>query len=307
MSKKIVLVTGASTGFGRDTAETLARAGHSVFASMRDTEGKNRVNAVALRGLASTENLAITPLDLDVTNEASVERAVEAILSTAGRIDVVVNNAGRAAAGVSEAFTAGQVRELFEVNVIGLHRVTRAVLPALRRQGEGLVINVGSVLGRVTFPFFGIYGASKFAVEALTDSYRYELSQLGIEVVLVQPSAYPTSMYANVQRAADPARATEYGEISQVPGQMFATFTELFESSSAPNPHDVAEAIERLISQPKGSRAARTVVGSPFGADAVNAYAASVQAKVIEGLRLEHLTSAMAAAPARWPKPGAER
>jgi len=296
MSTKIVLVTGASTGFGRDTAETLARAGHSVFASMRDTEGKNREHAMALRGLASTENLTIVPLDLDVTSEASVGRAIEIILRTAGRIDVVVNNAGIAAAGVSEAFTAGQVRELFEVNVIGLHRVTRAVLPALRRQGEGLVVNVGSILGRVTFPFFGIYGASKFAVEALTDSYRYELSQLGVEVVLLQPSAYPTPMYANMQHAADPERATEYGEISQVPGKMFATFTELFESSSAPNPHDVAEAIERLISQPKGFRAARTVVGSPFGADAVNAHAASVQAKVIEGLGLGHLTNGPAAA-----------
>ena len=307
MSKKIVLVTGASTGFGRDTAETLARAGHFVFASMRDTEGRNRVQAVALRGLASTENLTIIPLDLDVTSEASVERAIETILRTAERIDVVVNNAGIASAGVSEAFNAEQVRELFEVNVVGLHRVTRAVLPALRRQGEGLVINVGSILGRVTFPFFGIYGASKFAVEALTDSYRYELSQLGIEVVLVQPSAYPTPMYANMQQAADPARATEYGEISQVPGRMFATFSDLFESSSAPNPHDVAEAIERLISQPKGSRAARTVVGSPFGADAVNAHAASVQAKVIEGLGLGHLTSGTATAPVPRPEPDAER
>jgi NAD(P)-dependent dehydrogenase (short-subunit alcohol dehydrogenase family) len=283
MSKKIVLVTGASTGFGRDMAKTLARAGHSVFASMRDTEGKNREHAMTLRGLASTENLTIVPLNLDVTSEASVERAIETILRTAGRIDVVVNNAGIAAAGVSEAFTAEQVRELFEVNVVGLHRVTRAVLPALRGQGEGLVINVGSILGRVTFPFFGIYGASKFAVEALTDSYRYELSQLGIEVVMVQPSAYPTPMYANMQQAADPARATEYGEISQIPSKMFATFTELFESSSAPNPHDVAEAIDRLVSQPKGSRAART-----------------------EGLGLGHLTTGTAAASAPRPEPVAE-
>jgi NAD(P)-dependent dehydrogenase (short-subunit alcohol dehydrogenase family) len=291
MSKKIVLVTGASTGLGRDTAETLARAGHSVFASMRGTEGKNRAHTTALRRLASKETLTIIPLDLDVTSEASVERAVETLLRTAGRIDVVVNNAGIASAGVSEAFTAEQVRELFEVNVVGLHRVTRTVLPALRQQGEGLVINVGSILGRVTFPFFGIYGASKFAVEALTDSYRCELSQLGIEVVLVQPSAYPTPMYANLQHAADPTRAAEYGEISKIPGKMLSTFTELFESSSAPNPHDVAEAIERLISQPNGSRATRTVVGSPFGADAVNANAASVQAKVIEGLGLGHLTN----------------
>src|SRR5262250_1756401 len=237
MSTKIVLVTGASTGFGRDTAETLARAGHSVFASMRDTEGKNRVHALALRGLASTQNLTITPLDLDVTSEASIERAVQTILRTAGRIDVVVNNAGLASAGVSEAFTAEQVRELFEVNVIGLHRVTRAVLPALRRQGEGLVVNVGSILGRVTFPFFGIYGASKFAVEALTDSLRYEVSQLGIEVTLVQPSAYPTPMYANIQQPADLDRAGAYGAVGEIPGALFKHFVTLFQSAGAPNPH----------------------------------------------------------------------
>src|SRR5499425_81590 len=235
MSTKIVLVTGASTGFGRDTAETLARAGHSVFASMRDTEGKNRVHALALRGLASTENLTITPLDLDVTSEASVEGAVETILRTAGRIDVVVNNAGLAAAGVSEAFTAGQVRELFEVNVIGLHRVTRAVLPALRRQGEGLVVNVGSILGRVTFPFFGIYGASKFAVEALTDSLRYEVSQLGIDVILLQPSAYPTPMYSSAQQPADTHTVAAYGAIGEIPRTMFAHFMKMFQAPAAPN------------------------------------------------------------------------
>jgi short-subunit dehydrogenase len=107
------------------------------------------------------------------------------------------------------------------------------------------VINVGSILGRVTFPFFGLYGASKYAVEALTDSYRYELSQLGVDVVLVQPSAYPTSMYASAQQPADTARAEAYGEIGAIPGKMFATFTEIFRSKNAPNPHDVPAAIAK--------------------------------------------------------------
>ena len=112
----------------------------------------------------------------------------------AGRIDVLINNAGIASAGVTEAFTPDQAKVVFNTNVVGVLRTSRAVLPAMRRQGDGLIINIGSILGRVTFPFFAIYGASKFTIEALTDSLRYEVSQLGIDVALVQPSAYPTSM-----------------------------------------------------------------------------------------------------------------
>jgi NAD(P)-dependent dehydrogenase (short-subunit alcohol dehydrogenase family) len=173
--------------------------------------------------------------------------------------------------------------------VVGLLRTSRAVLPAMRRQGDGLIINIGSILGRVTFPFFGIYGASKFAVEALTDSLRYEVSQLGIDVALVQPSAYPTPMYANVQTPADAERATAYGAVGEIPGAMFKHFMTTFQSPGAPDPHDVAEAIARLVAQPKGSRPARTVVGAAFGSDIVNRQTAPVQADVVQALGLSHL------------------
>ena len=189
--QKIILITGASSGFGRDTAETLAAAGHKVFAGVRDVAGRNLAVADALR------SKGIEPVALDVTSDPSVNAAIAAVLAkSGGKLDVVINNAGIASAGVSETFTPEQLRDLFEVNVFGIQRVIRAVLPTLRKQGDGLIINTSSILGRVTFPFFGLYGASKFAVEAMTDSYRYELSQLGIDVVLVQPSAYPTNMYA---------------------------------------------------------------------------------------------------------------
>lgn len=282
---KIILITGASTGFGRDTAETLARAGHRVFAAMRDIAGRNRKHADALRG----QNINV--VELDVTDDGSVERAVASVLKETGRIDVLVNNAGMASAGVSEAFTPDQAKVLFNTNIIGIHRTTRAALPSMRAAGDGLIINIGSVLGRVTFPFFGIYGASKFAVEALTDSYRYELSQLGVDVVLVQPSAYPTNMYASIQQPADAARATAYGATGEIPGKMFATFTEMFSSAGAPNPHDVASAIAALIERAKGERPARTIVGQPFGSDAVNAATAPVQLGVIETLGLGRLAS----------------
>jgi NAD(P)-dependent dehydrogenase (short-subunit alcohol dehydrogenase family) len=286
---KTVLITGSSTGFGRDTAETLARAGHRVFASMRAIGGRNREHAEGLRRLGSAENLNLEIVDLDVTSSDSVDRAVASVLEKTGRIDVLVNNAGVASAGVSEAFTLDQAQALFDTNVFGVLRTTRAVLPGMRRQRDGLVINVGSILGRVTFPFFGLYGASKFAVEALTDSFRYELSQLGVEIVLVQPSAYPTTMYSTAQQPGDSDRSGEYGDIGKIPGELFAHFMQVFEAPNAPNPHDVAEAIVGLIAQPKGKRPVRTVVGAPFGADVVNAQIAPVQSQVVERLGLGEL------------------
>jgi len=281
---KTILVTGAATGFGRDIAETLARAGHKVFASMRGPRAKNLEHANALA------KQRIDVVELDVSDDASVDRAVKDVLARAGRIDVLVNNAGIASAGVTEAFTADQAKVVFNTNVVGVLRATRAVLPAMRKQGDGLIVNIGSVLGRVTFPFFGIYGASKFALEALTESLRYEVSQLGIDVVLVQPSAYPTPMYANIQHPADGERVKAYGQVGEIPGAMFKHFMTTFQSANAPDPHDVADAIEKLVARPKGSRPERTVVGAPFGADRVNEQTAPVQAHVVEALGLAHLS-----------------
>jgi NADP-dependent 3-hydroxy acid dehydrogenase YdfG len=284
---KIILITGASTGFGRDTAETLALSGHTVFASMRDPKVKNKAHADALQGKG------IEVVELDVTDTQSVEQAITNVVLQAGRIDVLINNAGVASAGVTEAFTDEQASALFDVNVIGLHRVTRAVLPTFRQQKDGLIINIGSILGRVTFPFFGIYGASKFAVEALTDSLRYEVSQLGIDVALVQPSAYPTQMYGSASQPADTARVTEYGEVGEIPAAMFGQFMAMFESADAPNLHDIADAISDLIDAPKGTRPARTVVGVSFGADTLNDATTSVQADTVKALGLDHLETVL--------------
>ena len=128
-------------------------------------------------------------------------------------------------------------------------------------------------------------------MEALTDSLRYEVSQLGVDVVLVQPSAYPTPMYANVQQPADAGRASDYGAVGQIPGAMFQHFMTTFQGPNAPDPHDVAEAIARLIATPKGERPARTIVGAAFGSDVVNAQTAPVQAQVVESLGLGHLAT----------------
>ena len=282
---KTILVTGASSGFGRLTAETLSKSGHKVFAGFRSAEGARKQIADELKA----KNIEI--LKVDVTDQASVDTAIVQLLEKSGnKLDVVVNNAGMASAGLSEAFTAEQARDLFEVNVFGVQRVLRATLPVLRAKRAGLVINVGSILGRVTLPFFGLYGASKYAVEAMTDSYRYELSELGVDVVLVQPSAYPTNMYAAAQRPANGELAKSYGETAEVPGKILKTFMTLFRGENAPNPQDVATAIDKIVATPAGSRLERVVVGLPFGSDAVNTAVAPIQRGVIESLGLGDLT-----------------
>lgn len=290
---KTILITGTSSGFGRDAALTLAAAGHRVFATMRDVEGRNRE---AARALQARE---ISVVELDVTDDRSVDYALQDVLdASGGRLDVVINNAGLMIQGLSEAITAVQVRQMFEVNVFGMQRVMRAALPAMREAGSGLVINIGSIVGRVTIPFVGLYGASKHAVEAMTESYRYELSQLGIDVVLVQPSAYPTNLYAAHLAPADAGREAGYGEIAQAPKAFVGFLHELFDSADAPDPHDVAQALLRIVDTPAGQRPARLVVGAPFGADEVNRVVEPIQAQMVAGIGMQGLAALKVSTPA---------
>src|SRR5258706_6671681 len=229
-TSKTILITGASSGFGRAMAETMAADAHKVYGGVRDLAGRNSAAAEALRGKG------VEVLELDVTSDAEVEDGIKSLLArSGGRLAVVINNAGVFSAGVSESFTTGQLRDLFEVNVIGVQRLMRATLPTLRAQRDGLVVNIGSILGRVTFPFLGLYGASKYALEALTDSYRYEPLQLGIDVVLVQPSAYPTNLIAAGQKPGDARTGTAYGEIGAIPAKMVETFKGMVKGENAPN------------------------------------------------------------------------
>ncbi|QJW93945.1 SDR family oxidoreductase [Frigoriglobus tundricola] len=284
--RKTILITGASNGFGNDAAKALAAAGHHVFATMRDVNTRHRVPAEALRAKG------IETLELDVTNNASVDAAFAALFQkTGGTLDVLVNNAGLFSQGVSETYTPEQVRDLFEVNVFGIQRVTRAALPAMRKTKSGLIVNVGSILGRVTIPFMGLYGASKHAVEALTDSYRYELSQLGVDVVLVQPSAYQTNLYAAIQKPADGGRAAGYGDVAALPGRFAEFLHGVFSSADAPDPQDVTKALVVLIATPAGQRPDRVLVGAPYGADAANAALKPIQGQLVSGIGFDVLST----------------
>lgn len=257
-----MLVTGSNSGLGRLTAEALARGGYAVFAGVRESAGRNAGAAEELRGLAEAEGLSLRVVDLDVTNDASVERAVGEVAGAEGRIDVVVNNAGGVYAGPIEAFTAEEARRQFDVNVFGVLRVNRAALPRMREQGSGLLVQVGSVVGRVALPYSGLYGATKFALEGLTEAYRHELAPFGVEASIVEPGTYPTGLGAKRALPADGARVASYGERL---GSFFGRFAEATEEAGGA-PREVADAIAGLIGAPPGKRPLRTVV-APGGQD----------------------------------------
>jgi NAD(P)-dependent dehydrogenase (short-subunit alcohol dehydrogenase family) len=256
---RVVLIPGSSTGFGRATAEAMARRGYSVFATMRDSAGRNTSHREALESLAKRENLALRVLEMDVASDESVSSATQEALKSAGRIDVVVNNAGVAMLGITEAYSIAKMQRLFEVNVFGAARVNRAVLPAMRRQRSGLLIHVSSAAGRVVVPYVGIYSASKFALEALADSYRSELAPFGVDSVIVEPGIHRTPILENFQAPDDEGRAAEYRPDADYVARVKAVFDAANAAPETPGSEEVAEAFIRLVEMPAGTRPLRTV------------------------------------------------
>lgn len=286
-SKQVIFITGASTGFGRLFAETLARHGYTVFATMRDPQGKNAKNAADLLALASRESLSIFTLECDVTSDASVELAVRAAIAQAGRIDVAINNAGYGIIGLAEAITTQQAQQIMDTNFMGCVRVNRAVLPHMRRHRKGLLMHVSSGAGRVVIPAFSLYTASKFAMEALAETYRYELASQGIESVVVEPGAYQTPVFGNLVYAADEARGDTYGLASHIPTKMTTLL-----ANTAGDPQEVADAVLRIIETPVGQKKLRYRISkSDLGVDEVNATCERVQARLLEMFGLTTETS----------------
>ena len=254
-----ILVTGSTSGFGRLTVETLARQGYTVFAGMRAVAGKNAPTAEELRALAEREHLALHIVEIDVTDDASVEQAIESLVGSTGRLDVVVNNAGMSYSGPLEAFTLEQVQQQFETNVFSVLRVNRAALPHMRRQGSGLLLQIGSIIGRIALPFLGLYGATKFTLEGLTESYRYELAPFGIDAAIIEPGTFPTAISAKRQLAADTERFALYQTAMNA---FTAPFYAENRSATPPNPQEVADAVARVIAQPAGERPLHTIVAT---------------------------------------------
>ncbi|HEV2481771.1 MAG TPA: SDR family oxidoreductase [Puia sp.] len=259
MDNKVVLITGTNSGFGWLAAKSCAAAGHSVYATMRDTTGRNADKAKTLAREAGIE-----VLEVDVTDRRSVSGAISTVVKKEGKIDVLVNNAGLYATGIAETFTEEDLGKVLDVNVSGPWRTLRGVLPQMRKQGRGLIINISSVAGRFSFPFQMAYNVSKFALEGLTECLHYELRPLGVDVVSLQPGAFPTDIWGKIVAGSDIAVVGEYGDLANVPAQIGAGIGQMFEAMK-PDPQLVADAILRLIDSPAGKRPLRTVVDPVTG------------------------------------------
>jgi NAD(P)-dependent dehydrogenase (short-subunit alcohol dehydrogenase family) len=267
-NRKVVLITGTSSGFGWLAAQTCAANGYQVYATMRDIRGRNAEKANVLR---TQPNIEV--LEMDVTDSVLVKNAVSTVLKKEGKIDVVVNNAGVYSVGVTETFTDDDLERILNVDVIGPWRMIRAVLPYMRQNGNGLIINVSSVAGRFSFPFQSVYNAAKFALEGLTEGLHYEVRPLGVDVVILQPGPFPTEIFKNIMTGTDGTIADEYGALASVPDQIGAGVQNMF-NVVKPNPQSVADAILKIINSVKGKRPLRTVVDPAGGAfsEAANAH-----------------------------------
>lgn len=255
-----VFITGTSSGFGRLTALALAERGHRVFATMRDVRGRNRALADELEARASQQSGSIRVVEMELGSQASVDAAVLGALAEAGHLDAVINNAGYMTVGLAETFTDAQVASQLDINVIGPQRVLRAVLPGMRSRKQGLLVHVSSTMGRLVTPLLGTYCASKAALEALVDAYRYELAPLGIEATIVQPGGYPSNLLASVEQGKDRALAGEYGPLAGAAEQYLEVCDAMCKSPDAPDPRDVARAIVGVVESEPGTRPDRVVI-----------------------------------------------
>jgi NAD(P)-dependent dehydrogenase (short-subunit alcohol dehydrogenase family) len=258
-------------------AEQLARRGDRVFATMRDVKGRNAGNREALEGLAKAENLQLQVIELDVTDQASVDSAVAAALAAGRHLDVVVNNAGIGALGVTESYTPEQFEQLFAVNVLGVVRVNRAVLPSMRRRQSGLLIHISSGAGRVTVPAMAAYCASKFALESIADAYRFELLPFGIDSVVVEPGIYKTPIFDRFMFPADKARLADYGGNAEFADRVHGVFKAAIAAPEVSEGEEVVAEVLRLIDMPASERPFRTPV-SPMVQQLLGSYNAGAEA-----------------------------
>jgi NAD(P)-dependent dehydrogenase (short-subunit alcohol dehydrogenase family) len=290
---QIIVITGASSGFGALAARALAKRGHTVYAGMRDTAGRNAPQVEALWAHAAETGTDLRAVELDVQSEPSVEAAIATILQQNGRLDTVVHNAGHMVFGPAEAFTPEQFAELYDVNVLGTQRVNRAALPILRRQRRGLVVWVSSTSTRGgTPPWLAPYFAAKAGMDSLAVSYAGELARWGIETSIVVPGAYTkgTNHFAHAGAPADAARAAAYadGPTGDIPDIAMNGLSALEPPDAGAS--EVAETVARVVDMPFGRRPFRVHIDpSQDGAEIVNGVADRVRAEMLRRIGLGDL------------------
>ena len=286
--QKIIVVAGASRGFGRLASNALARAGHTVYASMRHTTGRNASRVAEVKEFARQHSVDLRAIELDVASQESVNAAIAAIISDHGRLDVVVHNAGHAVYGPAEAFTPEQLAQLYDTNVLSTQRVNRAALPQLRKQGQGLLLWMSSGSARgCTLPYLGPYYASKAAMDALAVSYAGELARWGIETSIIVPGSFTKGShhYTHSGRPADAVRAEEYADgptadISEVALKGLAAL-------APTDAQRVAAAIVEVVDTPFGERPFRVHFDpSDDGAVIIDGVADRVRAELLRRIGL---------------------
>jgi len=290
---KIILVTGASSGFGRLTVEALANAGHTVYASMRETTGRNAPEVAKVAAFSQAYGVDLRTVELDVLSQDSVDAAVAKVIADTGHIDVLVHNAGHMVFGPAEAFTPEQFAQQYDVNVLSTQRVNRAVLPHLRRQKQGLVVWVSSSSSAGgTPPYLAPYFATKAGMDATAVIYARELARWGIETSIIVPGAFTggTNHFAHSGRPADEARVAEYEA-----GPTKGLGEKILEAFGAIVPPDadasaVAEAIVKVVDAPFGKRPFRVHIDpTQDGADVTFAVMDRVRAEMLHRLGLGDL------------------
>jgi NAD(P)-dependent dehydrogenase (short-subunit alcohol dehydrogenase family) len=291
--KKIIIITGASSGFGALTARALARTGHTVYAGMRETKGRNVPQVEEAQKFARENSVDLRSIELDVVSQASVDAAIQQIIADNKRLDVVVHNAGHMVFGPAEAFTPEQLAELYDVNVLSTQRVNRAALPQLRKQKRGLVIWVSSSsAGGGTPPYLAPYFAAKAAMDALAVVYARELTRWGIETSIIVPGAFTggTNHFAHAGSPADKARVAEYdsGPYAGFGDQVRKGFASIVPPNA--DASAVADAIVKVVDTPFGKRPFRVHIDpTQDGAEVVNAVSDRVRAELLRRIGLGDL------------------
>ena len=249
-----VMITGIAGGFGKPTALALLERGYQVAGSVRSRAGKN-ADAVA-----ELEAAGASVVEMDVIDTASTEHGVAEAIEHLGGINVLFNNAGIGSYGIQELMTSEDMAHVFDVNVMGVQRVMRATLPHMRAQGQGTVLYTSSLIGRIATPFYGTYSASKWALEAIVECYRTELSGFGIESCIIEPGAMPTAFFDGMVAPKDPEREAQFGAFASVPAMSAAGLAQMLEATPDQRPERIAEAVVDLLGKPFGQKPFRTVV-----------------------------------------------
>jgi NAD(P)-dependent dehydrogenase (short-subunit alcohol dehydrogenase family) len=291
--KNVIVITGASSGFGALAARALARAGHTVYASMRETTGRNAPQVKEVEKYAAEHDVDLRAIELDVSSQESSDAAIRKIVADNGRLDVVVHNAGHMVFGPAEAFTPEQLAELYDVNVLSTQRVNRAALPQLRKQGKGLVVWVSSSSAAGgTPPYLAPYFAAKAGMDALAVVYARELTRWGIETSIIVPGAFTggTNHFAHAGSPDDKARAAEYeaGPYAGFADEVLKGFASIVPADA--DVGAVAEAIVKVVDAPFGKRPFRVHIDpTQDGAEVVNAVSDRVRAEMLRRIGLGDL------------------